>query len=244
MNAELELFATRRAASGSPPACWCGKGGIVTVGTYQLCDPMVYFSEGTPAEDEASCIELSLEVGKPVWEAGNAFGYYPTYAKISPNHAANYLSWLSNGRTGPSTDIGYAFLFFYGLERRLIVERQDLSPIVKECVRLLETYTFSGSFDGYLSRFLAFTMAQSRNRNAQRQMVRGHIREVATQQGRRLPRGRIGVVLPEERPSARHLGNANRRQDPARREASSSTVFRTSSIRSSKSAIAKNSATA
>ena len=41
------------------------------------------------------------------------------------------------------------------------VERQDLSPIVKEVVRLLENYTISGSFDGYLSRFLAFTLARA-----------------------------------------------------------------------------------
>ncbi len=31
---------------------------------------------------------------------------------------------------------------------------------MKEVVRLLETYTFSGSFDGYLSRFLAFVLAR------------------------------------------------------------------------------------
>ena len=121
---------------------------------------MVYLSESI-REDEASCIDLSLEVGKPAWEAAGALGYYPTYAKLSPSQRANYLSWLSNGRTGALADIGYAFLFFYGLERRLIVERQDLSPIVKECVRLLETYTFSGSFDGYLSRFLAFALARA-----------------------------------------------------------------------------------
>ena len=32
---------------------------------------------------------------------------------------------------------------------------------MKEDVRLLETYTFSGSFDGHLSRFLAYTLARS-----------------------------------------------------------------------------------
>ncbi len=36
-----------------------------------------------------------------------------------------------------------------------------MSPIVKECVRLLDTYAFSGSFDGYLGRFLAFSLARA-----------------------------------------------------------------------------------
>ncbi len=122
---------------------------------------MVYVSDGKPREDEASCIDLSLEIGIPAYEAPGSLGYYPTYAKISPNQRASYLRWLSSGRVNPLSDIGYAFLFFYGLERRLLLERRDLNPIVKEVVRLLETYTISGSFDGYLSRFLAFTLARA-----------------------------------------------------------------------------------
>jgi uncharacterized tellurite resistance protein B-like protein len=140
--------------------CWLANGHIVTVGAYLLRDPMVYVSQGRPREDESSCINLSLKVGSPVKEAAGSLGYYPTYAKLSPDQRANYLHWLSNSRVGPLHDIGYAFLFFYGLERRLLAERRDLSPIVKEVVRLLEAYTFSGSFDGYLSRFLAFALAR------------------------------------------------------------------------------------
>ena len=85
---------------------------------------MVYVSDGKPREDEASCIDLSLEIGIPAYEAPGSLGYYPTYAKISPNQRANYLRWLSSGRVDPLSDIGYAFLFFYGLERRLLLERQ------------------------------------------------------------------------------------------------------------------------
>jgi uncharacterized tellurite resistance protein B-like protein len=110
---------------------------------------------------EASCIDLRLPIGTPVEEAPGCLGYYPEFARLSRNQRATYLKWLSDGRSGPLSDIGYVFLFFYGLERRLLVEKQDLSPIVKEVVRLLETYTISGSFDGYLSRFLAYTLARA-----------------------------------------------------------------------------------
>ena len=107
---------------------WCGNAETVTVGAYVLKDPMVYVSEGKPREDEASCIDMSLEIGKPVREAAGSLGYYPTYAKISPNQRANYLRWLSNGRVDPLHDIGYAFLFFYGLERRLSRRTAGLEP--------------------------------------------------------------------------------------------------------------------
>ena len=76
----------------------------------------------------------------------------------SPNQRANYLSWLANGRALPLADIGYAFLYFYGLERRLLIDGQDSIRIVKECVRLLETYNFSGAFDTYVRRFLTFIL--------------------------------------------------------------------------------------
>jgi uncharacterized tellurite resistance protein B-like protein len=121
---------------------------------------MVYVAEGLPRTAEASCIDLSLEVGKPAEEPVGSLGYYTTYSRLSPAQRANYLQWLATGRTGTLREIGYAFLFFYGLERRLLVEQQDLSPIVKEVVRLLETYTISGSFDAYLSRFLAYVLAR------------------------------------------------------------------------------------
>ena len=140
---------------------WYGIGDRIDGKGYSLADPMVYLTGETPSEDEASCIDQSLQLGKPAWEAAGALGYYPRYATLEPHQRANYLSWLATGRNGSLIEIGYAFLFFYGLERGLIIERQNLSPIVKECVRLLETYSFSGSFDGYLSRFLAFVLARA-----------------------------------------------------------------------------------
>ncbi len=81
---------------------------------------MVYLADGMPRTAEASCIDLSLEVGEPVEDPVGSLGYYTTYARLSPAQRANYLQWLATGRTGTLREIGYAFLFFYGLERRLL----------------------------------------------------------------------------------------------------------------------------
>jgi uncharacterized tellurite resistance protein B-like protein len=158
----LDLATNPRSESapGRPEPRWYGKDTTIAIGGFILRDAMVYVAEMSRVA-EASCIDLSLEVGKPADDSAGSLGYYTTYARLTPAQRANYLQWLAGGRTGALRDIGYAFLFLYGFERRLLVEQQDLSPIVKEVVRLLETYTFSGSFDGYLSRFLAFVLARA-----------------------------------------------------------------------------------
>ena len=78
---------------------------------------------------------------------------------------ASVLTTFTGSRTAePNQRLrpGYAFLFFYGLERRLLVEQRDRDPIVREVVRLIETYPTSGSLDESLSRFLAFVLARRR----------------------------------------------------------------------------------
>jgi uncharacterized tellurite resistance protein B-like protein len=79
---------------------------------------------------------------------------------MSPNQRANYLAWLASGRTAPLSDIGYVFVFFYGLERRALVDGQDHYPIMCEVVRLLEAYPSSHSFQSYGRSFLAYVLAK------------------------------------------------------------------------------------
>ena len=67
---------TEESAAKAPPLRWYGAGATISAKSFVLRDPMVYLSERTPFEDEASCIDLSLEVG--------------------------YLNWISNGRAGAS----------------------------------------------------------------------------------------------------------------------------------------------
>lgn len=90
-------------------------------------------------------------------------GYWPSYAEASPNERRAYLSWLSEGRSHPDCDIGYVFLFFYGLERRIVVDshdpaaRDDWPAIVTELRRLLSIYGGkSTSFTRYAGELLSW----------------------------------------------------------------------------------------
>ncbi len=140
---------------------WRGVGKSVKFGPYEIADPLTYFCKSEPSEAEASCINVMLPVGSPVVEQRGALGYWPEYRRISQRQRANYLTWLAGDRKSPLDDIGYAFIYFYGLERRVLLEKQDINPVTMEVVRLLDCYTFSGSFTGYLSRFLAYVVART-----------------------------------------------------------------------------------
>jgi len=80
---------------------------------------------------------------------------------MTPRQRANYLQWLATGKTGPLHDIGYAFVYFYGLERRALIDGKDVNTIIPEVIRLLHQYPESGSFHGYLSRFIAFVATRT-----------------------------------------------------------------------------------
>jgi uncharacterized tellurite resistance protein B-like protein len=141
---------------------WIGTGESITVGAFTLRDPLIYVSEGASRQCDPSCIDLSLEVGRTDCGNGGSLGYYPNYSYLKPDQRATYLAWLSTGRIAPLHEMGYALLFFYGLERRVLVDNEDVTVVAREVVRLLGAYPTSVSLDGYLSRFLAFVLARAK----------------------------------------------------------------------------------
>ena len=84
---------------------------------------MIYF--GKPDRSNAyphnSLIDPTLSVSPRGDPDGTTLGYWPSYATLDPRARRTYLEWLVAGRPG-GAPIGYVFLYFYGLERRLIVD--------------------------------------------------------------------------------------------------------------------------
>ena len=75
--------------------------------------------------------------------------YWPSYSAFSPEARYEYLRWLSD-ITQP-TNLSYVFLYFYGLERHLLVGEYDAA--VDEIVRLLKAHP-KKSFIQYASQSL------------------------------------------------------------------------------------------
>jgi uncharacterized tellurite resistance protein B-like protein len=94
----------------------------------------------------------------PVPAAG--LPYWPFYERLIPGQRRIYLEWMAGGRRTMPPEIGYAFIFFYGLERRALVDEADHAHIFNEVFRLRMLNSqqagerFNWSFDSYSSSLL------------------------------------------------------------------------------------------
>lgn len=148
-------------------AQWIRPGLSVKVGKRTLPGGMLYVGSALTAGNgysvEPALINPRLPVDdkRPDWTAATT-SYWPSYSEITPQARSAYLTWLAGGRQDPQAPVSWAFLFFYGLERRVLVdaERRALDPqerrlIRAEIARLLSIYGRNHSFNGYAGEFLA-----------------------------------------------------------------------------------------
>lgn len=158
-------FKLPTAPPGYGKARWFGPGESAEVAGFQL--PGGLFYVGTELRAQNGQVDPCLiDPTKRVAASGDFKAlrtqYWPGYAIISPEARRAYLEWLADGRRDPHADIGFVFLFFCGLERRVLVEatsdagaRADVPSIAREVRRLLQIYgEASNSFRMYAGGFL------------------------------------------------------------------------------------------
>ena len=128
---------------------------------------MLYVGSGLSAakawgsDAEPALLDPTLPVDKRNADfQGGLMPYWPSYSNIHPSCRSAYLQWLAGGRSAPETGIGYVFLFFYGLERRMLFDNSrseipiaEIDAIRAEIERLLGIYRGSNSFRRYASTF-------------------------------------------------------------------------------------------
>jgi len=146
-------------------ARWVPPGILVNVNGFDIPSGMVYvgsFISGAPgggwnADNPAPClINPSLKIASGQARTDVDMGYWPSYSDITPEHRLTYLTWLSTGKSEVGFPVGYAFLYFYGLERRLLAENpppQEEALLIAEVERLRALFAANSSF-GYYSRSL------------------------------------------------------------------------------------------
>ena len=142
---------------------WVPSGQLVTIAGRKI-DGMVYV--GTPPRIGSSyygevCrayIDPSLSVARVGSDKnGDNMLYWPGYSSIPAVCRATYLDWLAGGRQDGSINPGYMFLFFYGLERRFLIDQpsdHEKHEIVAEVVRLKGLFSENHSAQRYLGEFL------------------------------------------------------------------------------------------
>lgn len=163
----------RAPLEGFGPGVWIPQGQSVTVGGVSVPNGMVYV--GTTLKTHNGSIDPCLiDPSKDVAPRGDYtardLGSWPSYSNISAMARRAYLNWLADGRMDPAANVGYVYLFFYGLERRALIDpatepdaRNDWPMIIKEVWRLLGIYgEKSPAFRASASQLLSWLLVSER----------------------------------------------------------------------------------
>ena len=151
-------------------ATWVPPGGRIFVQGRWIEGGMVYLGSAAPSATrywtEPSLIDPDLPV---YWRSPDRNGWtlddWPSYASAHPRARAAFLDWLAGGRTDEQISIGYVQMFFFGLERRLLVDiGSDLSHpeaplIIAEITRLATVYGHDETFSANAYHLLYFLEA-------------------------------------------------------------------------------------
>ncbi|SNY95816.1 TerB N-terminal domain-containing protein [Halomonas sp. hl-4] len=149
------------------PGRWVAPGESIKIDDYSINGGNFYFggrlSSTNQFGSEASLIDETLKVENVSYrELDSSLGYWPKYSVLSPKCRGAYLHWLSSQRADPDTPVGYVFLYFYGLERRITVDSVEcgevsdevFTNIATEIRRLLTVYGKNPAFNSYAFRLL------------------------------------------------------------------------------------------
>lgn len=132
-------------------------GDVLHLAGHDINTGLFYAGQYLPSisggKADASLIDPELSVTRPpTGHETLPVSGWPEYATMSPHDRGAYLQWLSEGRTNPHMDVGYVFLFFYGLERRLFMDMMhqpntdEHRAILEEVQRLLQLYAHHQAF--------------------------------------------------------------------------------------------------
>lgn len=141
---------------------WVPRGETVTIAGLAVPGGLIWVGGSLPCRDDRSrnencLIDPKLTVATKPDVSGQYMSYWPSYSDISPSSRRAYLDWLAGPRNDPAAYIGYVFLYFYGLERRLMLDdaASDRDIVRAEVERLLSIYGDNHSFRRYATELLS-----------------------------------------------------------------------------------------
>lgn len=152
-------FFANRAKSPSSAARWIAGPERLEAGGVAFDAELLYFGSRTRDQRytlHRALVDPTLPVGTDADRLGSTLGYWPNYSELQPVARRAYLEWLAGGRCDPNIPIGYVFIYFYGLEKRLIAEKakDDAPAILAEARRLLALYGEQPSFNRYCTALI------------------------------------------------------------------------------------------
>lgn len=149
----------------SPGYKWIPKDSSIVIADTTIQGGLIYVGKCLPTitgDNDPCLIDPTKEVALSADFKQRLMGYWPSYSNISAEARRAYLNWLAAGKDNPGADIGYVFLYFYGLERRIVIDhkpvannKDEILAIASELRRLLYIYgNGSKSFSRYATDLL------------------------------------------------------------------------------------------
>lgn len=112
---------------------------------------------------EPSLVDPALEINRDSPDyRGKQVPYGCGYSDITPEGRAAYVEWLAGDRGDPGTHMGYVFLYFNGIERRLLLDDEngaipghEREALMLELRRLKNLYGYNRYFNVYVTSLLS-----------------------------------------------------------------------------------------
>ncbi len=133
----LSAAPEKKAQASSNLLRWCGRTSTIQIEKFVIPGPVAYWANGESSTPEPSCINVELPVEFPQHGQDLPADGAASYAEMSPLQRGIYLTWLSGARIQPPLHICYPSIWLYGIERRAIIDKLDLSLCINEVFRLL-----------------------------------------------------------------------------------------------------------
>lgn len=151
---------------------WIGEGESVSVGKHTITAGRFYFggvlSGRYDGDVESSLVDKTLQIANANYNfQDSSLGYWASYNALSPKCRGAYIEWLKSDRDMKDVPIGYLFIYFYGLERRVLldysegkVSDEELQSICDEVIRLQSIFKENYSFTSYSAQLLNYIAIQ------------------------------------------------------------------------------------
>ena len=147
---------------------WIEPHEKITIGKKTINNGLFYYGGVLKGENyngtDSSLIDDTLRIKETEYTfTDNSLGYWPSFHGLSPMCRGAYIDWLASNRNMPDVPIGYLFIYFYGLERRIIKDYKegvasdkDCTKVCAEILRLRKIFKDNHSFNSYSSRLLDY----------------------------------------------------------------------------------------
>lgn len=123
--------------SSKPKLTFHSKNDSVELFGYTITDSLFYTCTSKSDMPFAIDTKSTPTFG---YTPSEGLSYWPNYNQINKTQQGFYIKWLSEGKPFIE-ELGYAYIYYYGLEYRALVEKQDLKDVLFEVIDLV------GKFD-------------------------------------------------------------------------------------------------